>query len=374
MVNLKRTIVFIYDKLLVYLICFCLRIILKVLEDVDLYDEYYNEIQGNKNNAEHFRKLETIVKTHAESPPSLVVNGRQTIVASIDDAIELVAHPSRAPVSTDPGYILCAQLEASAGSVHVYGLVANLVHSSGLVGAVVLCGGVKGLSRIVFKTLTKYSGDFAQCRDLVRCTVQVDDMRGVATVLELILRSKDFVVVRIKNRLAKSYNSRPIGGYRDVQLLVIYRSATEERRFAEVQINLARFVELKGRKNGGHEIFNFARALMAYDPTVYNYSGECTREACDKAAAGLLIGLKVAGGCKADEQAESLARALSKPTCRVEELDISDNKFNWTKLEPVVIVRLAHLTELKYASSTPTFLCLFFNFTLCHFIRSVYLK
>lgn len=135
------------------------ELILKVLEDVDQYDEYYSKIQSNKKNAEHFRKLEAIVKTHAESPPSLVVNGRQTIVASIDDAIELVAHPSRAPVSTDPGYILCAQLEASAGSVHVYGLVANLVHSSGLVGAVVLCGGVKGLARIVFKTLTKYSGD-----------------------------------------------------------------------------------------------------------------------------------------------------------------------------------------------------------------------
>lgn len=184
-------------------------------------------------------------------------------------------------------------------------------------------------------------------------------MRGVVTVLELILRSKDFVVVRIKNRLAKSYNSRPIGGYRDVQLLVIYGSATEERRFAEVQINLARFVELKGRKNGGHEIFNFARALMAYDPTVYNYSGECTEEACDKAAAGLLIGFKVAGGCKAAEQAESLARALSKPTCRVEELDISDNELNWTKLGPVVVVRLAYLTNLKYASSTPAFLYLF---------------
>ena len=49
---------------------------------------------------------------------------------------------------------------------------------------------------------TKYDGDYAKCRDLVRCTVQVEDVRGVVAVLELVLKSKDFVVVRIKNRFA----------------------------------------------------------------------------------------------------------------------------------------------------------------------------
>ena len=56
------------------------------------------------------------------------------------------------------------------------------MRSSGLPGAVVLCGGVKGLARIVFKTLTKYGGDYAKCRDLVRCTVQVEDVRDVVAV------------------------------------------------------------------------------------------------------------------------------------------------------------------------------------------------
>ena len=104
---------------------------------------------------------------------------------------------------------------------------------------------------------------------------------------------------------------------------------------------------LKGRAGGGHDIFNFARALMAYDPSVYNYSGECDEAACEKAGAGLLIGFKVAGGCKTEERAARLAAALAEATCRVEELDMAENKLGWAALGPVVMVRLAHLTELK---------------------------
>ena len=88
--------------------------------------------------------------------------------------------------------------------------------------------------------------------DLVRCTVQVEDVRGVVAVLELVLKSKDFVVVRIKNRFAKSYNSRPIGGYRDLQLMMLFRNAEGGWCLAELQINVAGFVRLKGRKGGGH--------------------------------------------------------------------------------------------------------------------------
>ena len=175
----------------------------KVLEDVGLYDAHYEELRGSPENAEHFRKLEALVAAHAKTPPSLVVDGVAVVVRSIDDAARLVPAPMGAPVSTDPGYILFAQLEASAGSIRVYGLVAELVRSSGIPGAVVLCGGVKGLARIVFKTLTKYGGDYAKCRDLVRCTVQVEDVRGVVAVLGLVLESTDFVVVRIKNRFAR---------------------------------------------------------------------------------------------------------------------------------------------------------------------------
>ena len=39
--------------------------------------------------------------------------------------------------------------------------------------------------------------------------------------------------------------------------------------------------------------------------------------------------------------------ALAEATCRVEELDMGDNGLGWPALGPVVMVRLAHLTELK---------------------------
>lgn len=110
---------------------------------------------------------------------------------------------------------------------------------------------------------------------------------------------------------------------------------------------MIQFITLKGREGGGHDIFNFARALMAYDSTVYNYSGECSEEACEKAAAGLLIGFKVSGGCKSEELATKLAAAFSKHTCRVENLDVSENALDWSALKTVVMHRVAQLTMLE---------------------------
>merc|ERR1711938_35253 len=88
--------------------------------------------------------------------------------------------------------------------------------------------------------------------------------------------------------------------------MLLYRNAEGGWCLAELQINVAAFVRLKGRAGGGHDIFNFARALMAYDPSVYNYRGDCDEAACEKAGAGLLIGCEFEGGCKTAERAARL--------------------------------------------------------------------
>ena len=88
----------------------------------------------------------------------------------------------------------------------------------------------------------------------------------------------------------------------------------------EVQINVTEFVELKGRKSGGHEVFDFARTIMAYDPSTFQYEGELSERVLGMIGAGSILQLVLWEQCKGIENVRALGKQLELPTCRVMEL------------------------------------------------------
>ena len=157
------------------------------------------------------------------------------------------------PPSTSPAFAVRARHLASGASIVFYELLLLLL--AGYVNATVVPGSVKKLRRFGFKTEDKYDGDYGQCHDLVRATIEVGTLAEVAEVAELIHKSPGVLVVRVKNRFDPSYDALPIGGYRDLQLLVVFEEAPGVWRWAELQINLAEMVAIKSRPGGGHDAF-----------------------------------------------------------------------------------------------------------------------
>ena len=89
----------------------------------------------------------------------------------------------------------------------------------------------------------------------------------------------------------------------------------------EVQINVKEFVELKKREGGGHEIFDYARTIMAYDPSTFIYKGKLTDpHVLDMIFAGSIIELDLSAGCYSIEMVKQLAKKLTSETCRVMKL------------------------------------------------------
>ena len=89
----------------------------------------------------------------------------------------------------------------------------------------------------------------------------------------------------------------------------------------EVQINVKEFVELKGRKGGGHVVFDFARTIMAYDPSTFQYEGELSERVLGMIGAGSILELDLSQHqCEGIEKVQILAKQLALPTCRVMEL------------------------------------------------------
>jgi hypothetical protein len=112
----------------------------------------------------------------------------------------------------------------------------------------------------VSKTISKY-GDFSQCKDLARATVQVMSFEAMATLVEALLGREDILLVRCKNRFDVAWNPLNEGGYRDFQLQVLIKIGSIWR-FAELQLNLVQMVKIKNGEcvgGGGHGAFDLAR-------------------------------------------------------------------------------------------------------------------
>ena len=81
---------------------------------------------------------------------------------SAADAALMTVDP-RAPPPHDPLYLVYSRYLASETSPVLYRRVCQLIKSIGS-NAVAIPGGVKGLERMIFKSMTSYGGDFSKCR------------------------------------------------------------------------------------------------------------------------------------------------------------------------------------------------------------------
>ena len=65
----------------------------------------------------------------------------------------------------------------------------------------------------------RYHGMLSKCRDISRATIVADSLAAVATVVAAIIACPYFAVMRCKNRFDPDYDSLPVAGYRDFQIL-----------------------------------------------------------------------------------------------------------------------------------------------------------
>jgi hypothetical protein len=130
---------------------YCIKT-LKVLKDVGSYQTQYELVTAD---------AEEEVFAGMESAAAAIVP------LSAAEATSMMVDP-RAPPRDDPRYLLYSRLLASETSPALYRRVCHVIENTGC-DAVAVPGGVKGLERMIFKSLTSYKGDFSKCR--VRCSL-----------------------------------------------------------------------------------------------------------------------------------------------------------------------------------------------------------
>jgi len=117
-------------------------------------------------------------------------------------------------------------------------------------------GNVKNPERAIEKTLKSYGNDVSYLMDLCRQAVIFESVHDIVRCLKEIAKDPSVVVVRIKNRLDRNYDSSISAGYRDVVLNIrILTSETLrlglETHVCELQLILKKFAELKHEE--GHK-------------------------------------------------------------------------------------------------------------------------
>ena len=307
------------------------RLVPDILEDVEVYGKLY-EVHKKGTDQSVFEKLKEIEGAFREQGLKYV--DPTTIV-------KLTTDPA-APDSRSLAFVPHARKIACEASVVLYREVSTLVSAVGTGDT--LPGGLKKQPRLVFKTMVNYGGNFSRCRDISRCTVVVDSIEAVLRIVEALMESKSLKVIRVKNRLDSEYDSAPIGGYRDVQLMCLVETDSGVMRFGEVQVNLRDFVQMKAGINPetgekwvggsgegvsrGHEIFKLARKIMAYDPSSLFWKGGSSKELWARVGAGVVLEVDL-GGQKGEGSAKNhvkdMKAALVSKNCRLRELNLGDN-------------------------------------------------
>eukprot|EP00037_Helgoeca_nana_P029017 m.344991 g.344991 ORF g.344991 m.344991 type:complete len:698 (-) comp27890_c0_seq5:114-2207(-) len=314
------------------------ELVATILKDIESYDAVCREITGVPGAEGVLLELDRL--SHL-APQPFGDDLKPLDIEGFDDLV-LSTAGNDAPRSSRVEYAVYIRKLAGAGSIALYNIVANVVVAAetadGSVhgGAYVVPGGVKKLARCVFKTVTKYNCDFQMCKDIMRCTVVTTSLASVAQIVKAIFASTDVVVVRVKNRFAAGFDSKPAGGYRDYQLLVVFKSSGKEGErwlYGEIQVNLEQMVEIKARPQGGHAMYKFARSLAIFDENVYTYSGSWSKRAADQIAAGVLMNVNMQGAfteignivLNMSKIIGQLAASLRSPKCRVQHLNLQYN-------------------------------------------------
>ena len=291
------------------------QLVSRIMDDVIKYDAALNEALEEVSANEASEKLLAMEAKHVPQQ----FNGK-----ILDDTmIQQLTGFDSVTNGTSILFALQERLDGTTGSIQLYEMICGIVSPIQFDGPTpfVVPGGVKQLPRMVFKTITKYRCAFTLCKDVIRCTVVTTTIVMVSQVAQAILDSPDIIVIRMKHRLHRGYDAAPIGGYRDVQLQVIFRAPDGQWHHGEVQINLEAMVAIKQNPNGGHAIFKFARSLAAYDAKTFEYSGPWTREVNEQIQNGVLLKADLATDeCGKDGVLHLLRDALLSQTCRLRDL------------------------------------------------------
>ena len=129
-------------------------------------------------------------------------------------------------------------------------------------------GRIKGLERSFQKAYENYAGDFTCLRDLARGSIEFSTVRQICRCLRRILEDESVLVIRVKPRLAPSWDAASSGGYRDVLVNLCFKNAKSEilrQHIVEVQLHLSSFLALKHAQIGGHKTYKVARTLRVFE-------------------------------------------------------------------------------------------------------------
>ena len=268
---------------------------------------------------------------------------------------------ANAPPPTSLHFIVYSQRQAADVSIEVYHIACDMIDAvvgggdgggegAAAKGAYCIPGGVKGDRRILFKSLFKYGGIFSNCRDLSRLTICVLNLTAGAILAEAIHKHPLLLVIRCKNRFAASANTSDSGGYRDFQMLCIYKRGGRHY-YVEIQINLVEMVAIKagdggkevaaattgGKKSkkeatddemvGGHDAFNTARVIDAFSKRSVEYSGDPSDALWKMIAAGSLLRVVLDKATITDAQVKQLVEAMASNQCRVKDLSMLECPF-----------------------------------------------
>lgn len=283
----------------------------QILKDIEAYDEEYAAQVASAPDG----TLERLAASAA------IVKQQQKDELAMEVVVEMARDAAAPPATDSLEYCIYAQSIASGVMPHFYELASSIcLAATAGAGAHVKClpASIKGLRRIVSKSMSKY-GNFAQCHDMARLTIQVRDLDTLADILEAAVASERLKVIRCKNRFDRSHNAIPDGGYRDVQLqvLVLFQGVW---RYCEMQINLERMIQIKSgeadaseggaagvhgvakkRRSvvdhellsvaGGHGALDLARSIDAFNPRTLRYKGMPNPAVFNSIAVGALLEL-----------------------------------------------------------------------------------
>ena len=268
-------------------------------------------------------------------------------------------HDLEAPETSSLHYAVYAQYKAAGAAVALSAALTTVLTgvSGGLVGKCsLMMGNVKGIRRIVSKSMTKY-GDFALCRDMARATICVDNLEDMATIAEALVdndpftisdaegeageskhtsSSSEFVapfasrdklcVLRCKNRFDPKFDTISGGGYMDfqMQILVEYDGCW---RYCECQINFSGMLKIKAgdatEAGGGHAAFDLARSIDSFSPRTLRYKGEPSADVFRSTSVGLLLELDLSKSKFTEDVAAAFSESIASPQCRLRTLRLN---------------------------------------------------
>jgi len=111
--------------------------------------------------------------------------------------------------------------------------------------------GLKKVKRALEKVRRVYADDASRLGDVVRASIIFEEPSELAKCLQLVAQEEPPKVCRIKNRLAKNFDSATSMGYRDVSLNVRWELVNGSWHICELQLQLCSLFELKS--DGGHK-------------------------------------------------------------------------------------------------------------------------